>query len=94
MNIISKLWKAKSKKQKISLGASILVFLTILLLRPLGMTQGQALIVGTLLTALIWWTTGCVAKWLTALLLLLGFSIYGGTPLKSVFQFPLSENSW
>ncbi len=92
MNIISRLWKSTSKKQKISLGASVLAFLAILLLRPMGMTQGQALIVGTLLTALIWWTTGCVAKWLTALLLLLGFSLYGETPLKSVFQFPLSEN--
>lgn len=81
-----------TKKQKISLGASILVFLAILLIRPLGMTQRQALILGTLLLALIWFTTGCVRKWVTALVMLLGFSIYGGTPLRSVFQFPLSEN--
>lgn len=92
MNKISELFAAKSKKQKISLGASLLVFLAILLLRPLGMTRNQALIVATLMVALIWFTTGCVRKWLTAALLLLGFSIYGGTPLKSVFQFPLSTN--
>lgn len=92
MNKFFEHWQAKSMKQKISLIASILVFFTIGMLRPLQMTQQQALIVGTLLTALIWWTTGCVKKWITSLLLLLGFSIYGGTPLKSVFQFPLSAN--
>lgn len=92
MNKISELWQRKSKKQKISLGASILVLLLILLIRPLGMSTRQALIVGTLLMALTWFTTGCVRKWVTALILLLGFSIYGGTPLKSVFQFPLSAN--
>ncbi len=92
MKKISELFAAMTKKQKISLGASILVFLAILLIRPLGMTQRQALILGTLLLALIWFTTGCVRKWVTALVMLLGFSIYGGTPLKSVFQFPLSEN--
>ena len=92
MKILSQFLAVNTKKQKISLGASILVFLAILLLQPLGMTLNQALIVATLLVALIWFTTGCVRKWLTALLLLLGFSLYGGTPLKSVFQFPLSTN--
>lgn len=92
MKKISELWHAKTKKQKISLVVSILIFVVILLLRPLGMTSRQALIVGTLLLALIWWSTGCIRKWITAVVLLIGFSLYGGTPLKSVFQFPLSTN--
>ena len=92
MNKLSELWQAKTKKQKICLAVSVLVFLAVILLRPLGMTLRQGLIVGTLLLALIWWTSGCVKKWLTSLVLLAGFAIYGGTPLKSVFQFPLSAN--
>lgn len=92
MKQIFELWQAKEKKQRICLLVSVMAFLAILLLRPLNTTTQQALIMATLLLALIWWTSGCVKKWLTSLVLLLGFAVYGGTPLKSVFQFPLSTN--
>lgn len=92
MNKLSAIWQGKSKTQRVWFVLSFVVFLLLALLRPLGMTGNQALIVGSLLLALIWWTTGCVKKWLTSLVLLAIFSLIGGTPLKSVFQFPLSTN--
>ena len=92
MDKIKNIWSAKTKSQRLWFLLSFVFFALILLIRPFEMSVQQSLIVSTLLLALIWWTTGCVKKWITSIVLLLAFSIYGGTPLKNVFQFPLSTN--
>ena len=59
---------------------------------PLGMTLRQSLVLGSLVTVIIWWSTGWVGKITSSCALLAVFLLVGQAPAKTVFSFPLSDN--
>ena len=59
---------------------------------PLGMTLRQSLVLGSLITVIIWWSTGWVGKITASCALLIAFLLVGQAPAKTVFSFPLSDN--
>lgn len=71
---------------------SLVVPLTLMLIKPIGMTLEQSIILGSLFLTIIWWGTGWVYKDVASIFLLIIFIIFGSTPIKSVFFFPLSSN--
>lgn len=79
-------------KKIIKLVASLILPLIIVLVRPLQMTLNQSIILGTLILVLIWWTLGLINRTYASIFLLVMFAIFGNTPLKTVFKFPLSSN--
>lgn len=71
---------------------SLLLPALILLFRPFGMDNVQSLLLASLVLVIFWWVANCMPKWISSLILLLIFSIFGRTELTAVFQFPLSDN--
>lgn len=59
---------------------------------PSGMTLRQSLVLGSLITVIIWWSTGWVGKITASCTLLAVFLLVGQAPAKTVFSFPLSDN--
>lgn len=64
----------------------------ILLLRPLGFTLQQSVILAALVLTILWWVTGVVERTAASLFLLAAFLLCSGAPIQTVFSFPLSEN--
>lgn len=56
------------------------------------MTLRQSLVLGSLITVIIWWSTGWVGKITASCTLLAVFLLVGQAPAKTVFSFPLSDN--
>lgn len=56
------------------------------------MDINQIIIVLSLLLTLVFWVTGIIKKSYASIFLLLMFSIFGRTPLRKIFTFPLSPN--
>jgi di/tricarboxylate transporter len=70
---------------------SIAVALLIILIKPLGMDLNQSILIAGFTLTIIWWTSGIVDKTYASIFLLVIFVIFGQTPIKKVFHFPLSE---
>lgn len=71
---------------------SLSVPLILMFIKPIEMTLEQSIILGSLFLTIIWWGTGWVYKDVASMFLLIIFIIFGNTPIKSVFFFPLSSN--
>lgn len=61
----------------------------ILLLRPLGFTLQQSVILAALVLTILWWVTGVVERTAASLFLLAAFLLCSGAPIQTVFSFPL-----
>ncbi len=81
-----------SNNKVLKLIGSIILPLVIILMKPLGMTLNQGIILGTLFLVLTWWTIGVIDRTYASIFLLIVFTIFGSTPLKVVLRFPLSSN--
>src|SRR5690554_3919679 len=92
MEVITDMQIKPNVNKNIKLICSLLLPLFIVFVQPLGMSLNQSIILGTLILVLIWWTTGIVNRTYASIFLLLVFSIFGSTPLKEIFKFPLSSN--
>ena len=64
----------------------------IVTVKPLDMSLFQSIVLGTLFLTVTWWATGYVNKEFASILMLLIFSVFGKTSLKSIFFFPLSHD--
>lgn len=71
---------------------SLLVLLAVAVIKPMGMTIQQSIVLGSLFLVIVWWGTGFVHKNIASAFLILIFVIFGGTPIEKVFYFPLSNN--
>lgn len=71
---------------------SLTIPMLIVIIKPIGMTLNQSIILGSLFLTIAWWASGIVHKNVASIFLLLVFVIFGNTPIKNVFIFPLSEN--
>jgi len=81
-------------KKILSIACSAVPSILILLVRPLGLTLPQAIILSAMSLIIIWWVTGLVDRTISAIILLAVFCLSGQAPLVKVFSFPLSENFW
>ncbi len=79
-------------KENRKLILSWLVLIVVILVRPLGLTLTQSIILGSLFLVIVWWGTGIVHKNVASFYLIGVFLIFGGTPIKKVLYFPLSSN--
>jgi len=70
---------------------TLIVPLLIILIRPLGLSLNQSIVLASLILTISWWTVGVVKKSYASLFLLGMFTIFGNTPLTQIFNFPLSE---
>ena len=70
---------------------TLIVPLLIILIRPLGLSLNQSIVLASLILTISWWTVGVVKKSYASLFLLGMFAIFGNTPVVQVFNFPLSE---
>ncbi len=98
MQIKSDVYKKISLKKNLKMQKvmkfiySLLFPLFIVFAHPLGMDLNQSIILGTLVLVLTWWTTGIVNRTHASIFLLVIFGVFGMTPLKEIFKFPLSSN--
>ena len=81
-----------TKKNGLYLLLSLILPALVLIFRPLGLDKTQSLLLAALLLVIFWWVVNLMPKWLSSLFLLVVFSLFGRTPLRSVYQFPLSDN--
>lgn len=72
--------------------ASIIIAGLIIIIRPLDMSVYQSVILASLLLTIVFWTTNVIDKTYASLFLLTVFVLFGRTPVKQIFSFPLSEN--
>ncbi|PKM69482.1 MAG: hypothetical protein CVU93_03290 [Firmicutes bacterium HGW-Firmicutes-18] len=72
--------------------AGIIIAGSITILRPFGMSIEQSVILAALLLTIVLWTTNIINKTYTSIFLLAVFIVFGRTPVKQIFSFPLSEN--
>ena len=63
----------------------------ILLLRPLGFTLQQSVILAALVLTILWWVTGVVERTAASLFLLAAFLLCSGAPIQTVFSFPCQK---
>ena len=70
---------------------TLIVPLLIILIRPLGLSLNQSIVLASLILTITWWTVGVVKKSYASLFLLGMFTIFGNTPIPQIFNFPLSE---
>jgi di/tricarboxylate transporter len=70
----------------------LVIVASIALLNPLGLDFNQQIVFSGLLMTVLMWATHAVAQSAASIFLLILFSIFGQTPLPSVFKFPLSTN--
>lgn len=63
----------------------------ILIIRPIGLSINQSIVLATLTLTIILWTIGIVNKLYVSIFMLLMFSIFGQTPLGKIFDFLISE---
>ena len=71
--------------------ASIMIPFLVILFRPLGLAENQAVVVAAVILAVTWWSTGWVKKIPTSFMLLAVFSLFGKVSYEVIFSFPLSE---
>lgn len=71
---------------------SLLPLPALVLLRPLGLSIMQCVILGALIITIIWWVTGLVERTVASLFLLMVFLLLSGASPATVFTFPRSEN--
>lgn len=71
---------------------SLVLPLLLMIVKPINMTLEQSIVLGSLFLTIIWWGTGWVYKDIASIFLLTMFIIFGNTPIKSIFFFPLSSN--
>ena len=64
----------------------------ILLLRPLGFTLQQSVILAALVLTILWWVTGVVERTAASLFLLAAFLLCSGAPIQTVCQKILSSS--
>lgn len=81
-----------NKSKNTSFLISLIIPLLIILFKPLDLNLNQSIILATLILVLTWWTSGVINKTYASIFLLVVFSIFGETSLKTVFRFPLSSN--
>ncbi len=81
-----------TKKNGLYFLLSLILPALVLIFRPLGLDGTQSLLLASLLLVIFWWVVNLMPKWISSLVLLLIFSLFGRTPLSSVYQFPLSDN--
>jgi di/tricarboxylate transporter len=85
--------KKRPQKNKIFyILISLLIPCIIILMKPMGMDINQSIVLGSLILTIIWWGSGIVDRNLASIILLIMFVIFGRTPLKNVFYFPLSTD--
>ncbi len=70
---------------------TLIIPLTIILFRPIGLTLQQSLVLASLVLTITWWTVGTVKKSYASLFLLGVFTLFGNTPTLLIFDFLLSE---
>lgn len=70
---------------------SLILPVAVIGIRPIGLTEKQALIVALVLLVIIWWSTGIVKKIPASIFLLVAFCLTGGAEYRTIFTFPLSE---
>lgn len=78
-------------KKAMCIAGSTLLPLLLFLAQPMGMDRRQALVTALLVLVIIWWCTGLVNKMLASCVLIAGFLLFSGAPLKTIFSFPLSS---
>ncbi len=71
---------------------SLLPVPALILLRPLGLSAVQGLLLGALVTTIIWWVSSLVERTVASLALLAVFLLFSGAKVATVFTFPRSEN--
>ncbi|MBF4692181.1 SLC13 family permease [Fusibacter ferrireducens] len=71
---------------------TLILPISIVIVKPLGMSLFQSIVLGTLFLTVTWWATGCVNKEFASILMLLIFSVFGDTSLKNIYFFPLSHD--
>jgi len=72
--------------------ATLMVPIIMAVLKPMDMDINQSIVFGSLLTVIIWWGSGIVNQTLACFVLLAVFIVFGRTPIRSVFYFPLSSD--
>jgi hypothetical protein len=72
--------------------ASIIIAGLIIILQPLDMSIDQSIILAALLVTIVLWTTNVISKSYASVFLLVAFMVFGKTPIRQIFSFPLSEN--
>lgn len=72
--------------------ASIIIAGLIIILQPLDMSIDQSIILAALLVTIVLWTTNVISKTYASVFLLVAFMVFGKTPIRQIFSFPLSEN--
>lgn len=70
----------------------LLLAVPALLFYPLSLTLRQGITLCILLEGIYWWATALVNRTAVSLFLLIGFTLFSGVSLTSVFSFPLSKN--
>lgn len=72
--------------------ASFVIAGFIIILQPFDMSIDQSVIIAALLLTIVFWTTNVITKTYASFFLLVVFIVFGRTPVKQIFSFPLSEN--
>lgn len=70
---------------------SLMPFLLLVLLKPAGLNNLQALVTGSIVLVVIWWSANLTKKIPASLFLLAIFCITRAAPFTTIFSFPLSE---
>src|SRR6056297_1107496 len=70
---------------------TLIVPLLIILIRPLGLSLNQSIVLASLILTISWWTVGVVKKSYASLFLLVMFTIFGKTPVLLIYNFVISE---
>ncbi len=83
---------ALKKNTTLSLALTWFILITVILVRPLGLSLKQSTVLGSLFLVIVWWGTGIVHKNVASIFLIGMFLIFGDTPIEKVLYFPLSNN--
>lgn len=79
-------------KKNVYLGLSILLFIVVSFIKPLGLNQNQAIILASVIMVIIWWATNAVSKTLSSITIVLLFFIFSNSNAQTILKFPLSSN--
>ncbi len=71
---------------------SFILPVLIIMIKPLQLTQHQAVIFAAIVLAITWWASELVDKTVSVIALLLLFTFFTEMPLKMVYYFPLSKS--
>ncbi len=79
-------------KKNIYLVISILLFLLILYVKPLGLSLRQSVILASTAVVILWWATNSVSKTVSSVIIVLVFFTFSGSSTQTILKFPLSGN--